>query len=84
MLRLKTWSMIVSITYFAGCLIFGIICYVTGRIHPASIIGLIISVGGIIVGIVKIRCPFCGKCLGIVYSGYFCPYCGSEVDQQTR
>ena len=78
MLRLKTWSFIVSIIYFAGCLIFGIICYVTGRIH------LIISVAGIIVGIVKIRCPFCGKYLGIFYSGYFCPYCGSEVDQQTR
>lgn len=81
MRHLKSWSILASVIYFAGCLIFGIICCLTGRIHPTSVIGLILSAAGIIVGVVKIRCPFCRKYLGIFYSGDFCPYCGSEVDR---
>ena len=50
-------------------------------IHPFFIIGVILAVGGLIYGIIAVRCPFCYKQLPLKGLGIdeFCPHCGKKI-----
>ena len=42
--------------------------------------GVVICAAGIVLGLVKLRCPFCHHFLGILSDGYsFCPWCGDRL-----
>lgn len=58
------------------------IVYGVDNIHPLFVVGAVIAFGGVIFGIIKIRCPFCHRQLhlkGIVPDNN-CPYCGSKFE----
>lgn len=58
------------------------IVYGVDNIHPLFVVGAVIAFGGVILGIIKIRCPFCHRQLhlkGIVPDNN-CPYCGSKFE----
>lgn len=49
-------------------------------VHPGFVLGAVIAFGGLIYGIIKVRCPFCGGKLRMVglKNDEFCPNCGRK------
>ncbi|HJG86946.1 hypothetical protein [Pseudoflavonifractor capillosus] len=77
---LKRWNLIVGCVFLTGALVAGISAYRAGTFTPLSDLGLVICAAGIVLGLVKLRCPFCHHFLGILSDGYsFCPWCGDRL-----
>jgi len=68
---------------FIGFIIFGVSGMLMGvePITPISIIGGSISFGGIIFGIITVRCPSCKSLLSLRGMGdEYCPHCGEKIE----
>ena len=80
-LKLRHWDWIVSGVFLAGALIFGASAYQDGALAPLSALGLLLCIGSFILGLVKLRCPFCHHFLGFLSAGsyLFCPWCGDQL-----
>ena len=80
-LTLKHWDWSVSSVFLAGAIIFGVSAYRDDILAPLSALGLVLCTGSIILGRVKLRCPFCHHFLGFISaSSYpFCPWCGDQL-----
>lgn len=68
---------------FIGFIILGISSLLTGvkPIPLMFIVGAIISFGGIIFGIITVRCPSCKSKLNLRgFSNEYCPYCGEKIE----
>ena len=80
-LKLKRWDWIVSGLFLSGAVIVGVSVYQDGTIAPLSAPGLILCIASIILGRVKLRCPFCHHFLGFLSAGsyLFCPWCGDQL-----
>ncbi len=65
----------ISIVYLSG-LIWGV-----EQIAMMSVCGLLLSFGGIIFGIVTVRCPSCKSLLNLRGLGSsYCEHCGSKIE----
>lgn len=75
------YIMYVSITI--GWLIAGIAGAIFGvePVHPLFVMGLLISLGALIFGIVFVRCPFCHRQLHLkgIQPDAYCPHCGEKI-----
>ena len=78
---LKRWDLAVSLLFLAGAAIFGASAYKTGSLGALSALGLLFCIVSIILGRVKLRCPFCHHFLGFFAAGGypFCPWCGDQL-----
>ncbi len=67
-----------------GWLIAGISGAVFGvePVHPLFVMGLLISLGALIFGIVFVRCPFCHRQLHLkgILPDEYCPHCGEKIE----
>lgn len=74
---------IMFIVVIIGLIIAGISAVVFGvdSIQPLLAIGVLVSFGGLIIGIVTIRCPFCNRLLHLkgIVPDEFCPHCGKKI-----
>lgn len=78
---LKRWDLAVSLLFLAGAALFGVSAYRTGALGVLSAPGLILCIVSIVLGLVKLRCPFCHHFLGFLTAGSypFCPWCGDRL-----
>lgn len=53
-------------------------------VHPLFIVGVVIAFGGIIYGMITVRCPFCHRMLHLkgLNSDEYCPYCGEKIHNE--
>ena len=66
-----------------GALLFGYQVWQRGTFTLLSTIGLLLFLFGIIVSVIKIRCPFCNHFLGIWGPvGEFCSFCGGNFKDE--
>lgn len=67
----------------SASLLSGISGWISGveNLHPLFIIGLFISFGAIIFGVLTIRCPICHRQLHLkdITPDDFCPFCGEKL-----
>jgi hypothetical protein len=52
------------------------------NLHPLlNIIGFVVSIGGIVCYLIKVRCP---HCISILFTKYgipdYCPHCGKRIE----
>lgn len=79
-LKLKQWDLITSAVFLAGAVVFGLSAYGDGPLAPLSALGLVLCAASVILGLVKLRCPFCHHFLGFLSAGsHFCPWCGGQL-----
>ena len=75
---------IMYVLVIIGLLIAGTSGVVFGveSIHPLFVIGLLISLGALIFGIVSVRCPFCHRQLHLkgIQPDEYCPHCGEKIE----
>ena len=67
---LKRWDLALSCLFLAGAILFGLSAYQGSTFIMLSVLGL-----------VKLRCPFCHHFLGFLSAGshHFCPWCGDQL-----
>ncbi len=50
-------------------------------VSPLFILGIVVSLGGLIFGLLTIRCPFCKHLLDLRgFQMVYCPYCGQKLE----
>lgn len=78
---LKRWDLALSCVFLAGAILFGLSAYQSSTFIMLSALGLLLCIGSIILGLVKLRCPFCHHFLGFLSAGshHFCPWCGDQL-----
>ena len=79
MRKLILWDLMVAGIMGIGAVIFGWQIVVYESITPLAGIGVLLFIAGLWVGFLKVRCPFCHHFLGLMSTGKFCPYCGTEI-----
>ena len=80
MKKVKTWEMVSAILSLLGAMLFGVQVWLHGALTGLAVLGLVGFLGGSLVAVVKVRCPFCRHFLGIFGpAGRFCPYCGGRI-----
>lgn len=74
---------IMLIFIMLGLMLSGISGWISGveNLHPLFIIGIFISFGAIIFGVLTIRCPICHRQLHLkgITPDDFCPFCGKKL-----
>lgn len=74
---------IMLILIMLGLMLSGISGWISGveTLHPLFIIGIFISFGAIIFGVLTIRCPICHRQLHLkdITPDNFCPFCGEKL-----
>lgn len=74
---------IMLILIMLGLMLSGISGWISGveTLHPLFIIGIFISFGAIIFGVLTIRCPICHRKLHLkdITPDNFCPFCGEKL-----
>jgi hypothetical protein len=80
---IRFWDRISAIIFLAGAIIFGAQCYLHQSFTLISGLGILITLLGIIISFVKVRCPFCGHFLGWAFTSKncFCPQCGYNFEE---
>jgi hypothetical protein len=66
-----------------GFIVSGVSGLISGiePIPPMFIVGAIMSFGGIILGIITVRCPSCKSMLNLRGLGTdYCPHCGEKIE----
>ena len=67
-----------------GAFVAGILIALLSELWPAlSVlipIGALLPLGGVIWGVISIRCPHCGAFLFRCYFTPYCPHCGKDLD----
>ena len=80
MSRLRFWMMVSGGMILLGALLFGCQVWKHVSFTPLADAGAVLVAAGIIVGLLKIRCPFCRRFLGIAGPvGSYCPFCGETL-----
>lgn len=82
MKTIKFWDNISAIIFLIGALIFGTQCFFQQSFTLISGLGISIVLLGIIISIVKVRCPFCGHYLGFSRINKFCSWCGCDFKKE--
>lgn len=82
MKNINVYKRITFCSIIGGIVLAGLAGLIWGvePLHPVFIVGGIIAFGGIVFGIITVRCPFCHRQLDL--RGWsverFCPYCGEK------
>lgn len=76
---LKFWDLITSGIMLAGAILFGWQTWLYESVTITAAVGVTVFIVGIVIGVIKIRCPFCKHFLGLAFSGKFCPHCGDKI-----
>ena len=76
----RFWDAVSALISLSGALLTGYQYIAHDGMTFAAAAGIAVFAAGIVIGTVKIRCPFCRHFLGLVVRGRFCPYCGSSID----
>ena len=77
---LRFWNILSSGIMLLGAFLFGYQIWEYETFTFLSSIGVLIFIIGIIISIIKIKCPFCHHFLGILGPvGKFCPFCGEQI-----
>ena len=86
MKKLKMWNLTSALVFLAGAGRFGVACFWYEVVTPLSGLGALVAVAGVIMGLVKVRCPCCGAFLGALVSSKrpFCPRCGRNLEKVLR
>ena len=63
----------------AGILI-ALLCELWPALSVLIPIGALLPLGGVIWGVISIRCPHCGAFLFRCYFTPYCPHCGKDLD----
>ena len=82
MKQIQFWNILSSGIMLMGALLFGYQIWKYETFTFLAAVGALIFMVGIIVSIMKIKCPFCHHVLGILGPvGKFCPFCGDQIRQ---
>lgn len=86
MRKLQMWDLASALVFLAGAVLFGVPCFRYEVVTPLSGLGVLVAVAGVIMGLVKVRCPCCGAFLGALVSPKrpFCPRCGRNLEKVLR
>ncbi|MGM9631215.1 hypothetical protein [Butyricicoccus sp.] len=66
----------------AGIALAGLSGIVSGvePIHPMFVLGAVLALGGVVFGVITVRCPFCGHSLDMHgFRTDYCPHCGEKL-----
>lgn len=77
--RVRFWNLVSTLIMLAGAILFGCMVWIHGGVTFSAFIGTIMFGAGLLVGWIKVRCPFCRRFLGLAAAGRFCPHCGGEI-----
>ena len=80
--RIKRWDLISAATSTLGAVLFGYQVMLHDSITMPACAGAVIFLAGLVLGIAKVRCPFCGRFLGLCRHGAFCPRCGCDLEEE--
>lgn len=83
MKKLKIWDWVSTAVFLLGAILFCWGCVRTERLdNLISSAGMAVAAISVIISVVKQRCPFCKRYLGLFYDPKreFCPYCGGKID----
>ena len=78
-MSLKHRFFIMCGAFVAGILI-ALLCELWPALSVLIPIGALLPLGGVIWGVISIRCPHCGAFLFRCYFTPYCPHCGKELD----
>ena len=78
-MSLKHRFFIMCGAFVAGILI-ALLCELWPALSVLIPIGALLPLGGVIWGVISIRCPHCGAFLFRCYLTPYCPHCGKELD----
>ncbi|WP_143482293.1 hypothetical protein [Pseudoflavonifractor sp. An176] len=86
MRKLQMWDLASALVFLMGAVLFGVPCFRYEVVTPLSGLGALVAVVGVIMGLVKVRCPCCGAFLGALVSSKrpFCPSCGRNLEKVLR
>ena len=58
-----------------------ILCFLfCGKDRRAALLGIVFAFAGLILWLLFGRCPACGRYLGRISSGQYCPHCGQKLN----
>ena len=78
-MSLKHRFFIMCGAFVAGILI-ALLCELWPALSVLIPIGALLPLGGVIWGVISIRCPHCGAFLFPCYFTPYCPHCGKDLD----
>ena len=78
-MSLKHRFFIMCGAFVAGMLI-ALLCELWPALSVLIPIGALLPLGGVIWGVISIRCPHCGAFLFRCYFTPYCPHCGKDLD----
>ena len=78
-MSLKHRFFIMCGAFVAGILI-ALLCELWPALSVLIPIGALLPLGGVIWGVISIRCPHCGAFLFRCYLTPYCPHCGKDLD----
>ena len=78
-MSLKHRFFIMCGAFVAGILI-ALLCELWPALSVLIPIGALLPLGGVIWGVISIRCPHCGAFLFRCYFTPYCPHCGKDLD----
>ena len=78
-MSLKHRFFIMCGAFVAGILI-ALLCELWPALSVQIPIGALLPLGGVIWGVISIRCPHCGAFLFRCYFTPYCPHCGKDLD----
>ena len=78
-MSLKRRFFIICGAFVAGILI-ALLCELWPALSVLIPIGALLPLGGVIWGVISIRCPHCGAFLFRCYFTPYCPHCGKDLD----
>ena len=78
-MSLKHRFFIMCGAFVAGILI-ALLCELWPALSVLIPIGALLPLGGVIWGVISIRCPHCGAFLFRCYFTPYCPPCGKDLD----
>lgn len=81
-MKMKTWNYFSAAVSLVGAVLFGVQCWRYKSFTLKTVLDLLLFAIGVVIGIVKVRCPFCKHGLGLLFSGRFCPHCGCELEEK--
>lgn len=65
---------------FAAGILIALLCELWPALSVLIPIGDLLPLGGVIWGVISIRCPHCGAFLFRCYFTPYCPHCGKDLD----
>ena len=57
MKKLQMWDLTSALVFLMGAVLFGVPCFRYEVVTPLSELGALVAVIGVIIGLVKVRCP---------------------------